>query len=372
MPIEHEGYAQKLLSSLFDEHPEIESLDFVPDDSQSRNAAKAMTAILCNRLYKASGRQPEPEKNTTFEWEEGIFNCRNIADRDYLWSNMRRSVADAIHDRAVKKPVAYLLAFASPTDTTLNVWALPEPLLYKSLSNLPVKEGGQEYTLQISTRKQRIDHDGSSPDLTSYFRTFPLSPRELLVLGQSREIDAAVRRSRAIARGDEEPEVEEEPDSPAVESETSQLLLAAAQQLEKAGEFDPAGLTDGRERTLSSIVRRRGQSAFRQHLLTAYNGRCAITGCELEPVLEAAHIIPYKGPETNHPGNGLLLRTDLHTLFDLKLIAVDVETMTLLVSPSLAGSCYDDYRGKSINIPDALLSRPSQAALEQHRRDSGL
>ncbi len=208
MPTEHERYAKKLLSSLSDEHPEVKSLSFEPDSTQSRNAAKAMTAILCNRLYKASGGQPEPEKNTTYEWEEGIFNCRNIADRDYLWSNMRRNVADAIHKRAVKKPVAYLLAFSSPTETTLNVWAIPEPVLHKSLSNLPVKEGGQEYTLQIFTNKQRIAHDAASPDLTSYFRKFPLSPRELLVLRQSRDVDSSVRRSRAIARGDEDtPEI---------------------------------------------------------------------------------------------------------------------------------------------------------------------
>jgi putative restriction endonuclease len=92
----------------------------------------------------------------------------------------------------------------------------------------------------------------------------------------------------------------------------------------------------------------------------------------VEAVLEAAHIVPYNGPETNHPGNGLLLRADLHALFDLGLVAVDAATMCLLVSPKLAGTPYDDYRGKPIAVPDDPASRPSREALEQHRQESRL
>ncbi len=49
-------------------------------------------------------------------------------------------------------------------------------------------------------------------------------------------------------------------------------------------------------------------------LLKAYSGRCAVTGCDAEPALEAAHLRPYKGPESNTAANGLLLRSDIHTL----------------------------------------------------------
>ena len=84
-------------------------------------------------------------------------------------------------------------------------------------------------------------------------------------------------------------------------------------------------------------MRRRGQSVFRKQLLAAYNGQCAITRCDVEDVLEAAHIISYKGEETNHIGNGLLLRADIHTLFDLGLLAVDATSMRLLVSPQTRG-----------------------------------
>jgi hypothetical protein len=153
---------------------------------------------------------------------------------------------------------------------------------------------------------------------------------------------------------------------------TRTLLAGAEQQLAERDDFDPSGIRDGRERTLASIVRRRGQPAFRKHLLSAYRGRCAITGCQVKAILEAAHIIPYKGSKTNHAGNGLLLRADLHTLFDLQLVAVNEATMRVLISPQLAGTEYEQYRGQRIRIPDDPASQPSREALKQHRQESGL
>ena len=197
-----------------------------------------------------------------------------------------------------------------------------------------------------------------------------MSVHELRVLNESREVDAAVSQERAIARA--EAEVDDDGSESAVAPETRALLAIAAQQLIDTGTFDPNGIADAREHVLSSIVRRRGQPAFRQQLLAAYNGRCAVTGCDVAAVLEAAHIAPYKGPATNHPSNGLLLRADLHTLFDLKLVAVDVETMTLVVSPELTAACYDEYRGRPISVPDDSQSQPSREALRQHRQESGL
>jgi hypothetical protein len=154
--------------------------------------------------------------------------------------------------------------------------------------------------------------------------------------------------------------------------ETNDLLASAEEQLTHEGAFDPAGIEDARTRILASIVRRQGQPAFRKHLLLAYKGRCAISGCDVTAVLEAAHIVPYKGAITNHPGNGLLLRGDFHTLFDLRLIAINEATMRLLVSPKLNGTIYENYRGKKVRIPKVLTNQPNGEALEQHRTESGL
>ncbi|SRR6266540_693526 len=118
---------------------------------------------------------------------------------------------------------------------------------------------------------------------------------------------------------------------------------------------------------LASIVRRRGQPEFRQRLLNAYARKCAISGCDAVEALEAAHIIAYRGPETNHPTNGILLRTDLHTLFDLGLLAVDTSTMAVVVAPELARTSYGEFAGRVLSLPSSPDLRPSRKALDQHR-----
>lgn len=145
-----------------------------------------------------------------------------------------------------------------------------------------------------------------------------------------------------------------------------------AAQADRQGDFEPGSIQDARERAVASIVRRRGQPAFRQRLLEAYGGTCAVTGCDLPDALEAAHITPYRGPETNHPTNGLLLRSDIHTLFDLGLIAVEATTMTLVLHAKLAGTVYANLAGESLHVPVNPNLRPNHEALNQHRAWAGL
>jgi putative restriction endonuclease len=125
-------------------------------------------------------------------------------------------------------------------------------------------------------------------------------------------------------------------------------------------------------RRFASIVRRRGQPAFRQALLEAYAGRCAISGWSLAEVLEAAHIVPYKGPQTNHTCNGLLLRSDLHTLFDLGKLAIETKGYTVILAPELASSDYVGFAGKPLALPAKASRRPSKEALDMHRSAAGI
>ncbi|MSQ13700.1 MAG: HNH endonuclease [Dehalococcoidia bacterium] len=150
-------------------------------------------------------------------------------------------------------------------------------------------------------------------------------------------------------------------------------LMSHQEQLASSlGAFEPDSIVEGRERVLASIVRRRGQPEFRLGLLSAYRGRCAITGCDAVEVLEAAHIVSYKGPETNHPANGLLLRADIHTLFDLGHIAIDSGTMTVVVSSNLESTSYADLKGKPLRLPKDERLHPSKAAFDRHRARVGL
>jgi hypothetical protein len=132
-------------------------------------------------------------------------------------------------------------------------------------------------------------------------------------------------------------------------------------------EFDPQNDEDGREKVASQICRRRGQPRFRKQLLYLYGRRCAISGCSVVELLEACHIKPYMGPRTNHPCNGMLLRADLHTLFDLGLISIDTSTMSVLVSGSLNETEYATLRGRTIRLPHGSELGPSIGALDEHR-----
>jgi len=130
--------------------------------------------------------------------------------------------------------------------------------------------------------------------------------------------------------------------------------------------FDPSDLTDARDKVLREIAQRRGQKSFRQALLKAYDGSCAISRTRVEAVLEAAHITPYLGEYTNHITNGLLLRTDLHTLFDLHLIKINPTSGKVEISSTLAGTPYWNYNNCRLLIPPKTTDRPSYLALEQH------
>jgi hypothetical protein len=156
------------------------------------------------------------------------------------------------------------------------------------------------------------------------------------------------------------------------DSERTGALEHVRSQQEAAGAFAPSGLEDACKRILTAIIRRQGQPAFRRQLLRSYGGQCAISGCNVAAALDAAHIVPYKGPDTNNLANGLLLRTDLHTLFDLGLVAVDTETMSVLIAPSLVGTYYQQYSGKRLSLPSDPGSHPSREALDQHRAVSSV
>lgn len=123
---------------------------------------------------------------------------------------------------------------------------------------------------------------------------------------------------------------------------------------------------DGENRQLVAIKTRRGQPEFRDRLLRAYCSICAISGSTVEPLLEAAHIVPH-ALETNYTiSNRLLLRADIHTLFDLHLIAIDA-SRGVAVSRSLEWTEYAHYRGRRLSsLPANPDHQPSPDRLKRH------
>jgi predicted restriction endonuclease len=156
------------------------------------------------------------------------------------------------------------------------------------------------------------------------------------------------------------------------ETAAPQDLLDAEKRLEAEGAFNPQSSKDAREWDAILAVLRRGQAVFRSALMNAYSGTCAVTGCKVPGALEAAHIISYRGAHTNRVSNGVLLRADIHALFDAGLITISGSDYTLSIDATLTGSEYQQYHGRAIALPAAQALRPSRDALTQRNRDFGL
>jgi putative restriction endonuclease len=116
---------------------------------------------------------------------------------------------------------------------------------------------------------------------------------------------------------------------------------------------------------------RLAQGSFRAVVLDAYGGHCAITGTKIRPVLQAAHIRPVTDGGENRLDNGLLLRSDVHTMFDSGYLGL-TPSYELLVSPRLRGEFGngDQFYAKDgmvINLPARPADRPQREFLEWHR-----
>jgi hypothetical protein len=161
------------------------------------------------------------------------------------------------------------------------------------------------------------------------------------------------------------------PAAPVIDPVSDILEATAASDVDRLAEEEgiPADDYDARLRTYRNIVARRGQPRFRAALLNAYGGKCAITGCDAVVALEAAHLRPYRGPDSNTVSNGLLLRADIHTLLDLRLIAIDPQTRAIVVSKLLAGTQYEALSTCTLTDPAADWQRPSPEALARTWQD---
>lgn len=132
---------------------------------------------------------------------------------------------------------------------------------------------------------------------------------------------------------------------------------------------DPVSDDDARQRVLREIVAREGQGAFRGSLMFAYRSACAVTGCMEPEALEAAHIMPYLGEHTNIVNNGLLLRADIHTLFDKRLLSLEAHgaSLVVVVAPSIIDPGYRALHLQPLRAPVDPVCSPNPNAVSQHR-----
>jgi putative restriction endonuclease len=119
------------------------------------------------------------------------------------------------------------------------------------------------------------------------------------------------------------------------------------------------------------VLVRPEQQAFRNIITQAYDRKCAISGEKTLPVLEAAHIQPYAAAGPSVVSNGLLLRSDLHRLFDSRYLTVDADSMQVVVSSRIRkefsnGVEYYQFDGRKLRVPKETQEGPMREYLQYH------
>ena len=118
------------------------------------------------------------------------------------------------------------------------------------------------------------------------------------------------------------------------------------------------------------VAPRLGQGAFRIAVTDAYNRACAVSGGKVLPALDAAHIRPYAVGGSHEVSNGLLLRRDIHSVFDAGYVTVD-ERLKFVVSNRVKtdfdnGNEYRRLHGAVVSVPKSPKYQPDQMALRWH------
>lgn len=119
--------------------------------------------------------------------------------------------------------------------------------------------------------------------------------------------------------------------------------------------------------------RRLGQGTFKAVVLDAYGRQCAVSREKALPALEAAHIQPFSEVKRHQIGNGLLLRSDIHRLFDKGYVTVTpdyrVEASARMREDFNDGENYLRLHGSTILVPENPALRPEAAALTWHNEN---
>jgi len=115
---------------------------------------------------------------------------------------------------------------------------------------------------------------------------------------------------------------------------------------------------------------RLGQGSFRVLVTDAYERRCAVSNERTLPVLEAAHIKPYSESGEHKVTNGILLRQDIHTLFDRGYVTItpefNIEVSRRIKEEFENGRDYYKYNGQLMRPPQNWMDRPSREYLTWH------
>ena len=152
-----------------------------------------------------------------------------------------------------------------------------------------------------------------------------------------------------------------------------QLWDAVQDSLDDRSDLRPAGVREAQQARYGEPVLMRprlGQGTFRILVTDNYRRRCAISGERTLPALDAAHIRPFAEGGSHDASNGILMRRDIHSLFDLGYVTITPK-LKFEVSKRIReeyenGRHYYALHGSSISVPESIDRQPEIAALAWH------
>ena len=154
------------------------------------------------------------------------------------------------------------------------------------------------------------------------------------------------------------------------------LWEAVQERLFDSGVISRTGEKQDRYGNPVLVFPRLGQGGFRVVVTDAYSKKCAVTGERTLPVLQAAHIKPYLNDGPHDVTNGILFRSDIHTLFDRGFVTVTPEYV-FEVSRRIHedfenGRDYYAMGGSGLLVPEDPKQRPDRQYLSWHNENKFL
>lgn len=123
-------------------------------------------------------------------------------------------------------------------------------------------------------------------------------------------------------------------------------------------------------RVKSEQLMRPEQRLFSETMRKNYRNKCAVTGCVTPAALEAAHIKTQEDSDDNSPGNGILLRSDIHCLFDHFLITLSEDGTKIETSRELSDPGYAFLKTVTVARPvGGPAPAPSPKNIREHRKE---
>lgn len=123
-------------------------------------------------------------------------------------------------------------------------------------------------------------------------------------------------------------------------------------------QIEEAASDDEYKKVERNLRLRRGQNKLRNNLLLLYNNTCCISNLKIKELLHACHLLPHSTTGLNITTNAILLRSDLHDLFDAHLIGIHPKKFEIHTNNILIGTEYNEFNGKP------LLQRKDRKSLD--------